>query len=487
MAAFPAADAVVALLAAAQLAPTSAATAPAGGAAAGTPADPSALRQLLDAVGPDLPPDLVATPAPSAAAPDAPAMRFNYDAGHDGRVSVPGSDGGSVDLRWALRRGAPWAALTGRLAFTAAPVGAGPDTRAGGGGVAFFSPGLNTLHQSVTWDKTSSVDRVVHYARLLGGGWSLAQLHCGTLMDQGDSPIRLAGAPPPLFAALSAVEAALVAAGVANVPRLADADAETAFLPSRARDAVQTVLSTLNAVDTRLKAAYRLLMAAAAGEPLPSSAGLAAVPPAPRLVLITYSRSTVEVAAAARAFLAAHPRATRAAVAARLRARLLIVTIGACARSYPPGLAYLHVSSPADTLTSRFGVSADRPAGAGGDGAAFVHPPSPFFEGELEAHNFATLLCPHVAARAAVHGVVGWWGVYEAVRAGRFGAPRDMEDLTRAAMVVSGAERFLFAPDATWASVGVTGLPDRDAALRLLRARVPGAWSAALPAIFPAA
>jgi len=484
MAASPAADAVVALAAAALLAPTSEATAAAGGASAG--ADPSALRQLLDAVGPDLPPDLVATPTPSTTAPDAPAMRFNYDAGHDGRVSVPGSDGGSVDLRWALRRRAPWAALTGRLAFTTAPVGAGPDTGAGGE-VAFFSPGLNTLHQSVTWDKTSSVDRVVHYARLLGDGWSLAQLHCGTLMDQGDSPIRLAGAPPLLFSALNAVEAALVASGVANVPRLADADAETAFLPSRARDAVQTVLSTLNTIDTRLKAAYRLLMAAAAGEPLPSSAGLAAVPPAPRLVLITYSRSTVEVAAAARAFLSAHPRATRAAVAARLRARLLIVTIGACARSYPRGLAYLHVSSTADELTALFGVSADRPFGAGGDGAAFVHLPSPFFEGELEAHNFATLICPHVAARAAVHGVVGWWGVYEAVVAGRFGAPADMEALTRAAMVVSGSERFLFAPDATWASVGVTGLPSRDAALRLLRARVPGAWSAALPAIFPAA
>eukprot|EP00168_Porphyra_purpurea_P010655 TRINITY_DN2652_c0_g2_i3.p3 TRINITY_DN2652_c0_g2~~TRINITY_DN2652_c0_g2_i3.p3 ORF type:complete len:229 (-),score=91.06 TRINITY_DN2652_c0_g2_i3:275-961(-) len=228
-------------------------------------------------------------------------------------------------------------------------------------------------------------------------------------------------------------------------------------------------------------------MAAAAGEALPAAAGLAAVPPSPRLVLITYSRSTVEVAAAARAFLHSHPRAARSAVAGRLRARLLIVTIGSCARTYPPGPAYLHVSSPADTLTSRLGVSAARPAGAGGDGAAFVTVPSPFTAGELEAHNFATLLCPHLAVRAAVHGVVGWWGVYEAVVAGRFGAPADMEALTRAAMVASAADRFLFAPDATWASVGVTGLPSRADALRLLGARVPGAWSAALPTIFPAA
>ncbi|GAB0490509.1 hypothetical protein MMPV_001746 [Pyropia vietnamensis] len=488
----------------------------------------SALRQLLAAVAPDLPPDLVATRTSGnpALPPDAPVYRFNYDAGHDGRVSVPGSDGGSVDLRWALRAASPWALLGGPLAFGAVPATrAGvhtphiEDRRGGGGGsldaagmareVAFFSPGLNTMHQSVTWDKTSTVDRVAHYARLLGRGWALTQLHSGTLMDQGDSPIDLTGARPEVFEALAGVEAALRAAEVANVPPLVGAPSQTAYLPSRARDAVQVVLSAVNAVDTRLKSAYRALIAAAAsGDPtVPVAATSPAVDTAAdaavlatttatvippllphlRLVLVTYSRTTVEIAAAVRGFLSRQPPDRRGAVRSRLRSRLLVVTVGSCYRDYPVGPAYLHLSSNADTLTARLGVSASRPAGAGGDdAAAFIHCASPFTAGSLEGHNFATLTCPYLAVLAASNRLVGWWAVYEAARAGRLVPPDDADALTLAAAVVSGADAFLFGPNATWASEGVRNVPNRDDALALLRSRVGGVWAAGLDSLFPA-
>ncbi|KAK1870181.1 hypothetical protein I4F81_012643 [Pyropia yezoensis] len=239
------------------------------------------------------------------------------------------------------------------------------------------------MHQTVVWDKTSTVDRVAHYARLLGPGWALTQLHCATQMDQGDAPIDLAGAPPAVFAALAAVDAALRAAEVPNVPPLVAG--QSAVLPSRARDAVQAALSAVNGVDTRLKSALRVLLAAAA-------AGDPAVPVAP----------------------------------------------------------------------------------------------VPFTAGSLEGHNFATLVCPYVAVLAASHRLVGWWAVYDAARAGRLVPPADVDALTMAAAVVSGADAFLFMPGATWASVGIRAVPTRAQALALLRSRVGGLWAAGLDKVFPA-
>ncbi|GAB0491301.1 hypothetical protein MMPV_002553 [Pyropia vietnamensis] len=461
------ADAIWTLLAAAWLVVSPHIIAPTDGA-------PSALLQLSSVVGADLPPDLAQTPTASPRLPSAPAARFNYDVGHDGRVSVPGSDGGSVDLEWVLGQLDPWVLLRGPLAFAAPSYVPCEHER---GEVAVLSPGMNTLHQSVDWERSSAMIRCQHYAHVLGPGWALCQLHCGTLLDQKDVTIDLTTEPPAVRTGLLAVATALKDAGLTDVPPVED----SFTVPARWRDVLQSALSKFNAVDTRLKASYRQLIAlAAATEAEPS----AAVPPR-RLVLITYSRSTIAISAALRGFLESVP--DRAGMAARLRTHLLVVTISACTRDFPVGPAYLHISSHRDRLVAALGVSATAPAGGGGSAAAFLHCDSPYKDGEFEAHSFATLICPFVAVLAATNGLRGWGALYEAATAGQLVSPPDVAALTLAAAVASGADDFFFDPRSSWASLGVATPPSHDAALALLRERVGGDWAAAFAAAYPSA
>lgn len=407
------------------------------------------LAELWEAASPDMPDTLACTPADAsllpAAVPARHAKHFTFDEGHAGRFTVFGARGASLAAGFVL------AAQPSPLRYVEETLAVGERST---GEVVVFSPGLNTVHEPRDGEMTAP-DRCEHYVRVLGGR-RMAHLHTGTSMDQPD--VRV-----PAETALL-VQAACAAAGIAGVDAPEVGEDGALVMTAPFIDQLQVVGSMLNAVDTPLKKSLRGVLRAALDE---AKDGRVENP----LVLMCYSRGSLEVAAALRWLIDEEADGwdedeEKEELEKLLRAAVTVVTLGNASRNFPDGPAYVHVSAAGDLVTASAGVTAERPGGAGRD-AVFVEVESAWEKSSGEPHNASVVTSQYLEIMLAYNEQDTYRGLWEAAqRRGGLRVPRDAKELTAALVVLTLGKDWLWNPEK--ACEGVPPLPRESEARELL-------------------
>lgn len=408
--------------------------------------DLAPLRNLYSAIGPEMPEDLMSSPV-TTDLPHAPkVLHFNYDEGHAGRISVPGTAGGSLDLSWALNLPAPAEYIRSNLAFR--PKGVKPLQE---GDLVFFVPGMNTLHEPASGE-TTAIDRIEHYVRVLGSV-HMAQIHVGTSFDQGDAIIHAARAPL-LLALLSGG----MLPGSALPSEVGDQEGDLVFR-GRQIDNVQVALSEHNAIDTPVKKSIRQLLATTE-EAL-----------APGFVLMVYSRGAIECEAALKRY-KDEAGGTEAEIEERLRERVTVVTVGSASHDFPDGPAYVHLAAWSDPLSSERGVTGRNRAEKGGKDAVFLNCPSPYHEDAFDNHNFGALTAQFLSLVLAKSGAKGLRELWEMGNEGRMVVPDDTDRVLRAMIMMTRGFEWLWSTGEAWKNIPMGALPTADDAEGILRREI---------------
>lgn len=194
----------------------------------------------------------------------------------------------------------------------------------------------------------------------------------------------------------------------------------------------------------------------------------------PHLVLVAYSRATVDLAAALRTWIADRHRAsvspnkTSEDVPALLRQAVTVVTIAAVTRSFPDGPAYIHVGAWEDKVVQGRGVSALRPEG-GGQGAVYLNFHTPYRTDANDAHIFGAATCQFLSIVMHWNGVGSFQELYELGLRKEIQYPDGMEEEVLPAMIVAtrGAE-WLWDPRSFVRRGGRKHLPSKETARRIL-------------------
>lgn len=400
-----------------------------------------ALQQLYKNISPEMPEDLNKTEVPSPLPDDdATVDKFNYDEGHAGRYSVPGTDGGSLDFQHVSGKEQPNQYILQNLCFR--PVGS-PDP-SDGEEVVIFSPGLNTLHEPMA-DETTTPQRLQYYVNVIGT--SMAQLHTGTSFDQGDAVIEARHAP--IFRGIMWILGIVLPEGVK--PSVSE-EGDIIF-QARSLDSIQVVLSQMNVIDTPLKVSYRALFDTTkdpAGKPF---------------VLAVYSRASMEIEAALSKHIADHRKAgeNRNDIEARLRQRVTILTCGSTASNYPDGPAYLHMAAWTDPLNESLGVNGRKTNGAGKD-AVFLNFNSPFAEGASDNHNMGSVQSQFLSLVMSASKAAGIRDLWERAQRDEMVIPDNCDRLVNCMMRITKAIDWLWNEEEAMEGVADDVIPDEDVA-----------------------
>lgn len=281
----------------------------------------------------------------------------------------------------------------------------------------------------------------------------MAQVHVGTSSDQPVRRISTRGAP--MF---SKALAQLEQIGVGS-PTEEDG---SVVLPPNLIDLLQMALSAAERIDTPVKKTLRALL------PLAS--------PQQPLVLIGYSRGSVEVASAVQEYIAEAEKRGQADVRSRLRETVTVVTIGTPQPAiqdepaFQDGPAYVHVSSTTDWATKISRVNSDHPDLAG-EGATFIHCNTPYPPNDFNNHNFASSVCQYLFLLMHTNKVKSFRDLHERGAKGELADPENVDEITNALIRVTGGLDYL------WHEKGAEGevplsIPEMDAAVAILQRRL---------------
>lgn len=319
-----------------------------------------------------------------------------------------------------------------------------------------FIPGLNTVHQPREGESTT-VDRLRHYVRILD--LPMSQVHMGTSFDQGN--VKVDPGPGQLIRVLFSSPL---------IPDSLKAGSSGSAMEwdSRQLDRLQAALSKANAITTPVKDAVRKLVNTAIDAP--SAAG-------PPLVIVGYSRGSIEVEAALRGLIKSRlednedgeTTMTKEELEEKLRERVTIVTVGAATNRFPDGPAYVHIAAWTDPLASSSGVTERHDPSGGGRDAVFVNCDSPYHSDAFDNHNFGAITAQYVALILAHNDVHGFRQLWDLAHAGKLRIPPKANELTRALIQLTRGYEWLWNPDAAWKDIPYGALPSREDAINLLR------------------
>lgn len=404
-----------------------------------------ALQELFDALNPELPKDLKSTevPAPPSPIPDATVLHFNYDEGHSARFTVPQTQGGSVDFEYVMDRPTPLKFLITTLSIPAPEPAPNMEN-------TIFMPGLNTLHEPKPGETTTE-QRLEYYVRVLRSP-TMAQLHPGTSLDQGD--VRLsAKRAVALRLAVSALSAVVPDTFEPKI------DGDDVIWSARQLDFIQTGLSSFNLIDTPLKQRLRDLLKRSCA------------PDGESVVLVGYSRSSVDIRSAVQDYIRQQKAdgVEEDLVQRTLRDRVTVVTVGSATAGYPDGPAYVHLAAFEDPLASASGVTSKHNANRAGKDAVFLNFTSPFARGAFDSHNFGALSSQYLSVAMAANGATGLRDLWEKVQQNGKKVPPNEDELLRAMIVCTDGTQWLWSPEEAWKGVSVDALPDPDRAEAVLR------------------
>jgi hypothetical protein len=315
----------------------------------------------------------------------------NYDEAHDGRFSVPGSNG-TVSRDNVFRQADPAAFIRDNLSYGTT-----------GDVLTVFVPGLNT-------PEAESERRLQGQYSPRLNNLQMAHLHLGSDTDQG--PVEFI-VDPAIAAGLQAQSGVLSSAGV--MPSLRTENGVTyARLEPGQRDRVEAVLVDAGLLTTELMNSVSALLTSqleAPGGPRP-------------LNLMFYSRGSIDGAAAIRGWIDDYternsasmgPEAARARATQLLRENVLVETLGNSTRNFPDGPMYIHWSALNDPLTTQVGVTATNPRG-GGQNAIYGHYDG-IYQG-FDAHNFGAVGAAALQLTLELNGVSSSRELYARAQAG---------------------------------------------------------------------
>lgn len=403
------------------------------------------IRELYEAVGPEMPTDLKSTPVPTTLPESPTVLHYNYDEGHAGRFSVPHTTGGSIAADWVMARADRKKYIMQFLAFR--PIGS-PAGYMGSDPFVMFIPGLNTPHEPVPTTRCT-VERIQHAANILC--IPMAQIHIGTSFDQGDAPIRCRRAPLLRFLLERIPE---------QVRPVPDPDEEDTFLIKADQlDTIQVALSMFNVIDTPIKKSVTALLATTE------------VDDAPPFVVVAYSRGSVETAAALKKYVSEAP-GQRDEIEKRLRDRVTIVTVGSASHDYPDGPAYVHLSAWNDPLAKSLGVSARHNSDKGGKDCVFLNCDAPYNKDAFDNHNFDAITSQFLAVVMAKSGATGLRDLWEKARSGKMVVPDEIERVVCAMIVLTKGTDWLWNKEEAWKDVADGVLPSLPDAVKLLTEKV---------------
>ena len=414
------------------------------------------LKPLRDAIDAKPPTDLkafllpVKVPLPESLLPSSACYTFNYDIGHAGRFTLFGSGGGSVDANAVIERELPLDYIQNYLAYED-EFPSHPDE------VVVFSPGLNTLHEPAGLQRTSPM-RIAHYSRILEIG--IAQLHTGTQLDQGDLTVY------PVSSDLATILREKKLFPDEEVDRLEDFGWE---IKANKRDTIQTVLSSRNLVDTPIKDSIKKLLDVAADNVL-NGGSRRSNQNQPHLVLMSYSRATIETASALQSWKEeAQERLgySKEQIEDLMRKAFTIVTIGCASRSYPDGPAYIHVSMLEDRLTKGLGAMEGR--SGGGRDAVYIHANSPYATSDEsnDAHNMGACVGQLLATAMRLCDTRSFRELYDSYsREVIANKEINVTKITAAMIQATKGSEWLWFPEASFK--GMPPLPTEDEARSVL-------------------
>lgn len=458
------------------------------------PGSTGALFSLYKAIGPEMPKDLKATSVKSHLPFKAPVKHFNYDEGHAGRFSVPDTDGASVAFDWVMQQPNPANFIMTNLAFydkvdqpavnalrqkkstsshnrrqvsedgTGEQSTVDDDEQSQDEDIVdptkqaefiVFVPGLNTLHQPVEGE-TTTVQRLQHYVNVLGT-LPMSQLHIGTSFDQGS--VRVSHGGGRIMHIL--FNNALVPGSLKG-----SYEGDQMVWDARQIDRLQTALSKVNVIDTPIKESMRALFATSN------------VPDAAPVVVVTYSRASIEVEAALKKYIqnCVEDGESEEAIEERLRERVTIVTIGNATAGYPDGPAYIHLASWNDPLTKGSGTSENNNPDGGGRDAVFLHCNSPYHADAFDNHNFGALTSQFLAIVMAASEAKGFRELWDKGQTGDLIIPDNVDELTRAMIQVTRGYEWLWSADLAWKDVPFGALPEKEDAVNMLRENMGDAF-----------
>lgn len=404
------------------------------------------LQDLWDAISPDVASDLKSTPVKTSLPNEPEVLHFNYDEGHAGRVTVPGSDGGSISVDWLLGLDDMTSYIKQNLYFRPSQNVAKGSKAA----VTMFMPGLNTLHEPREDEIAQpAVERMRYYVRVLG--LEMGQVHMGTFLDQEDATVRCRRSP---------ILRGILGSGLLPdiVQPTRDDEIEDAFVfESRQLDQMQVVLSMTNMIDTPLKISIRkwLDWCQVHDE---------------KIVFIGYSRASVEIDAALNQYVD-NRKGSKSEMEEWLRDHVTVVTIGSASQGFPDGPKYVHVATWTDHLSSANGVTARNNARKGGKDCVYVNGDSPFPEGAADNHNFGCVTSQLAGIALAMNGANGWEDVWEeGQKEGGLKLP-DVET-TKAMIKVTNGLANLWDEEGAIGEMGEDFWPSREEALDILKNNV---------------
>lgn len=136
------------------------------------------------------------------------------------------------------------------------------------------------------------------------------------------------------------------------------------------------------------------------------------------VVFLPYSRATVELTSALRAYKSSlQERMSKEAAERHLRDAVVVVSIGNCSDDWVDGPAYIHVATFEDLLTNTLGTTSKKPAGAGVD-AVFLNCHA-WSNSESEAHNFASCSSQYLSVIMLANNTTSFRKLYDLARSSR--------------------------------------------------------------------
>ena len=371
-------------------------------------------------------------------------FRCSYDEGFGGHFSVPGDSSAAIKFNTVMDGPDPFGFLKNHLRFH--PSAGDVVSDAAADEFVIFSPGLNTLHmpRPRPLNTPTAAQRLQHYIDILQR--PMAQIHIGTDIDQGELPVFEVSAS--LLGFINANRPLLKRLGF-NPPVF---DGKVC-IPESQRDYLEAVLSEVGFARP-LYQKHMLKLLEVNEDPDEQK----------QIVLMPYSRTTGELSSAIRRYkegyvkryVKEHGRMSgwrgRREIEGLLRKTLTVVTFGNIDRRWVDGPAYVHISCISDRptgcgtdkLSRAVGVSSKSRLFAGGD-AVFLN-----YDGVycvFDPHNFAVIGAQAVRIAMKLNGADTFQGLWEKGQEAPLVVPS--VEQVMAAIVVTGAQGWLWAPDAT--------------------------------------